>query len=185
MMRLDSFENLFVDQLRDLYSAEQQLTKALPKMAEAASSQELKQALTMHLEQTKQHAEHLKQLITGMDERPTGETCKAMQGLIEEGEEVIDKKRADESVRDAAIIAAAQRVEHYEISGYGTARTFAQRLGNQEAAQILDQILQQESQADEKLTQIAMSSVNQQAAQGAGSSRSGNGSSQGSSRRSN
>ena len=170
-MRLDSFENLFVDQLRDLYSAEQQLAKALPKMAEAASNQELKQALTMHLDQTKQHAEHLRQIITGMDERASGETCKAMQGLIEEGEEIIDKQRANADVRDAAIIAAAQRVEHYEISGYGTARTFAQRLGNQQAAQVLQQILDQEYQADEKLNTIATGDINKQAAQSQGSSR--------------
>jgi ferritin-like metal-binding protein YciE len=164
-MRLDNFENLFVDQLRDLYSAEQQLIEALPKMADAASNQELKQALTMHLDQTKQHADHVKQLITGMNEQAGGVTCKAMKGLIEEGSEILEKKSADKEVRDAAIIAAAQRVEHYEISGYGTARTFAHRLGNQEAARVLDQILDQESHADEKLSKIAMGGVNQAAAQ--------------------
>lgn len=165
MPRLDNFENMYVDLLRDLYSAETQLTKALPKMAESASNQQLKQALTMHLDQTKQHAELVKNLITDMGGRAGGETCKGMQGIIEEGTEIIEKRRADDDVRDAAIIHAAQAAEHYEIAGYGTARTFAQRLGHQEAAGILQQILDQEGQADEKLTQIATTSVNREAAQ--------------------
>jgi ferritin-like metal-binding protein YciE len=153
-MRLNNFENLFADQLVDLYSAEIQLSQALPKMAEAASSPELKQAFTRHLEETKRHAETVKQLLTAMGEEG-GEKCKGMEGLLKEGQEIIDK-RGDAAVKDAALIASAQRVEHYEISGYGTARAMAQQLGNSEAANRLQQIMEQESRTDELLTQIAM-----------------------------
>jgi ferritin-like metal-binding protein YciE len=165
MPRLDNFRNMYADLLRDLYSAETQLTKALPQMAEAATNPELKQALTMHLDQTKQHRELVKGLIDNLGERASGETCKGMQGIIEEGTEIIEKRRADEDVRDAAIIHAAQASEHYEMAGYGTARTFAQLLGDQQAARVLQQILDQEGEADQKLTQIATSRVNQEAAQ--------------------
>jgi ferritin-like metal-binding protein YciE len=166
-MRLNNFENLFADQLVDLYSAETQLAQALPKMAEAASSPELKQAFTRHLEETKRHAEVVKQLLTSIGEDGS-EKCKGMEGLLKEGQEVIDK-RGEAAVKDAALIASAQRVEHYEISGYGTARAMAQQLGNSEAANQLEQILEQESRTDELLTQIAMnvqSEMGQQSANG-------------------
>jgi ferritin-like metal-binding protein YciE len=168
-MRLNNFENLFTDELNDLYSAEQQLIQALPKMAEAASTPQLKQAFTQHLEETKNHAEMVKQLLSSMGEKAGGEKCKGMEGLIKEGEEII-KKRGDSAVKDAALIAAAQKVEHYEISGYGTARTFALQLGHNEAANRLQEILNQESHADELLTKIATGeggaevAVNQEAA---------------------
>ena len=175
-MRLNNFENLFADQLNDLYSAENQLVQALPKMAEAASSQELRQAFTQHLEETKQHAESLKQLLSSLGERAGGEKCKGMEGLLKEGEEIVEK-RGDEMVKDAALIAAAQRVEHYEISGYGTARAMAEQLGNTEVANRLQEILEQESRTDELLNKIAMGmnqsgqGINEKAAQNGGSSR--------------
>jgi ferritin-like metal-binding protein YciE len=173
-MRLNNFENLFADELNDLYSAEQQLIQALPKMAEAASTPELKQAFTQHLEETKNHAEVVKQLLSAIGAKAGGEKCKGMEGLLKEGEEILTK-RGDEAVKDAALIASAQRVEHYEIAGYGTARTFALQLGNNEAANRLQEILNQEFQADELLTKIATGqgervAINQEAASN-GSSR--------------
>jgi ferritin-like metal-binding protein YciE len=168
-MRLNSFENLFADELNDLYSAEQQLIQALPKMAEAASTPELKQAFTQHLEETKNHAEMVKQLLSSIGEKAGGEKCKGMEGLIKEGDEIINK-RGDSDVKDAALIGAAQKIEHYEISGYGTARTFALQLGNNEAANRLQEILNQESHTDELLTKIATGeggaqvAINQEAA---------------------
>lgn len=153
-MRLNNFENLYVDQLNDLYSAETQLITALPKMAEAASTPELQEAFTKHLEQTKQHAEIVSQLIEAMGEKAGGEKCKGMEGLLKEGKEVIDK-RGDAAVKDAALISAAQRVEHYEIAGYGTARTFALQLGYNDAVNRLQEILNEESDTDELLTKIA------------------------------
>jgi ferritin-like metal-binding protein YciE len=167
-MRLNNFENLFADQLNDLYSAEQQLIQALPKMAEAATTPELKQAFTQHLEETKNHAEVVKQLLSSIGEKAGGEKCKGMEGLLKEGEEVLNK-RGDEAVKDAALIASAQRVEHYEIAGYGTARTFALQLGNNDAVNRLQEILNQESKTDELLTKIATGegagvSINQEAA---------------------
>jgi ferritin-like metal-binding protein YciE len=176
-MRLNSFENLFADQLNDLYSAENQLIQALPKMAEAATTPELQQAFTQHLEETRGHAEIVKQLLTAVGEKAGGEKCKGMEGLLKEGEEVLEK-RGDSAVKDAALIASAQRVEHYEIAGYGTARAMAKQLGNNEAANRLQEILDQESRTDELLTQIATgmngagSGVNQEAAGSNGSQRS-------------
>jgi ferritin-like metal-binding protein YciE len=171
-MRLNNFENLYTDQLNDLYSAENQLFEALPKMAEAATTPELQQAFKTHLEETKGHAKIVKELLSAMGEKAGGEKCKGMEGLLKEGQEVIDK-RGDPAVKDAALIAAAQRVEHYEMAGYGTARTFAKQLGNNEAAGRLQEILDQESHADELLTKIATgmnggkTAVNQAAADGA------------------
>ena len=187
-MRLNNFENLYADQLNDLYSAENQLIAALPKMAEAATSPELQQAFTTHLEQTKGHAETVKQLLKAISESAGGEKCKGMEGLLKEGQEVLEK-RGDEAVKDAALIAAAQRVEHYEMAGYGTARTFAQQLGYSDAAERLQGILDEESQADELLTQIATgeggrgSAVNETAASHTGQN-SGRNSSNSSSQRS-
>jgi ferritin-like metal-binding protein YciE len=158
----NSLQDLFVNQLEDLYDAEQRLTKALPKMADAATSNQLKQAFQQHLTQTEGHVSRLESIFNQLGVEPKRETCDAMKGLIAEGEEMISAK-GDSDVKDAALIAAAQRVEHYEISAYGTARTFAQRLGLTEAANTLQQTLREESETDEKLTRIAESSVNVQA----------------------
>ena len=161
-MKLDSLQKLYIEELRDLYNAENQLVKALPKMAKHASHQELKQAFEDHLEQTKEHVERLDEIFKRLDERPTGKTCKGMKGLIEEGSEILEKD-GDESVLDAALIGAAQRVEHYEIAGYGTVRTFANMLGENEAAELLQQTLDEEGEADKLLTELAESVVNVEA----------------------
>ena len=161
-MKLDSLQKLYIEELRDLYNAENQLVKALPKMAKHASHQELKQAFEDHLEQTKEHVERLDEIFKRLDERPTGKTCKGMKGLIEEGSEILEKD-GDESVLDAALIGAAQRVEHYEIAGYGTVRTFANMLGENEAAELLQQTLDEEGETDKLLTELAESVVNVEA----------------------
>lgn len=153
-MRLNSFENMFIDQLKDLYSAEKQLAEALPKLADAASTPELKQAFRNHLAETQGHMQTVEKMLTSLDEKAGGHKCKGMEGLIEEGQEVVDK-RGDSKVKDAALIAAAQRCEHYEIAGYGTARTFARHLGYTQAADTLQQILDQESKTNELLTKLA------------------------------
>jgi ferritin-like metal-binding protein YciE len=159
----NSFQDLFVEQIKDLYDAENRLTDALPKMADAATSSQLKQAFESHLRETQGHVARLEQVFRQISLEPKRETCEAMKGLVAEGETMI-KAKGDPDIKDAALIAAAQRVEHYEISGYGTARTFAQRLGLTQAANLLQQTLQEEKAADEKLNQIAESSVNRQAA---------------------
>src|SRR5262249_32661089 len=151
--QFDSFETLFVDQLQDLYDAEQRLTKALPKMADAAHNATLKSAFQQHLRETENQMSRLERVFAMLGRNAQGSTCYAMKGLIEEGQEAIDAK-GDPDVRDAALIAAAQRVEHYEIAGYGTARTFAQRLGRQDAARLLQETLDEEDATDKKLTQI-------------------------------
>ena len=153
-MRLNTFENLYADQLNDLFSAESQLIEALPKMVEAASTPELQQAFSDHLEQTRGHAEIVTQLLVAIGERAGGEKCMGMEGLLKEGKELLEK-RGDPSVKDAALIAAAQRVEHYEIAGYGTARAFALQLGHNDAVNRLQEILNEESDANERLTRIA------------------------------
>lgn len=161
-LEFNNFQDLFVSQIKDLYDAENRLTKALPKMAEQANSTQLKQALQDHLLETQGHVSRLEQIFRELNLEPKSDTCEAMKGLIAEGEEVL-KAKGDPDIRDAAIIAAAQRVEHYEISGYGTARSFARRLGLTQAASLLQQTLQEEKAADEKLNNIAESSVNPQA----------------------
>jgi ferritin-like metal-binding protein YciE len=153
-LKLDSLRDLYIEELRDLYSAENQLIKALPKMAEAASDAELKQAFLDHLEQTENHAARIEQIFEALDEKPTGETCQAMEGLIKEGSQMI-KAQGDPVVRDSGLIGAAQRVEHYEMAGYGTARSLAQRLGEQEAVELLQETLDEEGEADSLLTEIA------------------------------
>jgi ferritin-like metal-binding protein YciE len=155
-------EKLYIDELRDLYNAENQLLKALPKMAKQASHEELKQAFETHLDQTKQHVERLDEIFDELDEKPTGKTCKAMKGLIQEGSEYLEAD-GDHSVLDAALIAAAQRVEHYEIAAYGTVRTFANQLGKNEAAELLQQTLDEEGETDKLLTDLAESVVNVEA----------------------
>ena len=162
-MSMDSLKKLYIDELKDLYSAETQLVKALPKMAKKATSPELKKAFTDHLEETKGHVERLEEIFEELDEKPTGKTCKGMKGLIEEGEEVIDED-GDDAVLDAALIGAAQRVEHYEMAGYGVARTFATILGEDDAADLLQETLDEEGEADKKLTQIAEEEINFEAA---------------------
>jgi ferritin-like metal-binding protein YciE len=162
-MTLNSMDDLFVVQIQDLYDAEQRLTKALPKMAAAASSSQLKSAFEDHLLETEQHVARLEKVFGTMGLTPKRETCEAMKGLIAEGEEAINAG-GDANVKDAALIAAAQRVEHYEIAGYGTVRTLAQQIGQPEVGRILQQTLDEEAACDKKLTAIAESSVNVSAA---------------------
>ena len=150
----NSLRGLYVDELRDLYSAEKQLTKALPKMAKAATSDELRNGFTEHLEQTRGHVERLEQIFEALGERSGGKKCAGMEGLIEEGSEVIGDD-FEGNVMDAALIGAAQRVEHYEIAAYGTACAFAQLLGETEHLKLLQQTLDEEKQTDEKLTELS------------------------------
>jgi len=164
MSKLNSLKELYVEELRDLYNAENQLLKALPKMAKAASSEELKDAIESHLEETQTHVNRLEQIFEELDEDPKGKTCKAMKGLIEEGQELA-KQKGKKSVLDAGIISSAQKVEHYEIAGYGCVRTYANLLGFQEAATLLQSTLEEEAETDKKLTQLAESIINAQAAE--------------------
>lgn len=157
--------DLYKEELKDLYSAESQLVAALPKMAKAASSPDLKKAFESHLEETKVQIQRLEQVFEEIEGSPRGKKCKAMEGLVEEGAELIKEKADFEpAVLDAALIGAAQRIEHYEIAAYGTVRTFAQQLGYTKAVNLLQQTLDEESAADEKLTTLAVSGINQQAA---------------------
>jgi len=153
-MKLENLQQLFVKELRDLYDAENQITDALPKMIQAAHHPELKSALQEHLQITKQQISRLDQIFQRLNQKATGETCKGMKGVIKEGEEIVSAG-GDPSTVDAGIISAAQRVEHYEMAGYGTVRTYAQLLGQQEMARLLQQTLDEEAEADDKLTQIA------------------------------
>jgi ferritin-like metal-binding protein YciE len=161
-MKMDTLQKLYTDELRDLYNAENQLLKALPKMAKAASSEDLKDAFEKHLEQTKGHVKRLEQVFEELDEKPKGKTCRAMKGLIEEGSEILEQK-GEESVLDAGIIVAAQKVEHYEIAGYGSARTFAHLLGQDKAAELLQATLDEESETNELLNRLAESVINPEA----------------------
>ena len=164
-MELNSLQDLFVEDLKDLYSAETQLTKALPKMAKAATDPDLKQAFQTHLAETEVQIERLEKILEELDESPKGKKCKAMEGLIEEGKELMDED-AEPEVLDAGLIGAAQKVEHYEIAGYGTVRTYAQMLGNDEAARLLQQTLDEEGMTDKKLNKLAMQCINVEAAEG-------------------
>jgi ferritin-like metal-binding protein YciE len=164
-MKLDTLKQLYVEELRDLYSAESQLLKALPKMARGASSDELKQAFENHLEQTKEHVARLDEIFEGLNEKPAGKTCKAMKGLVEEGAEMLEEE-GNESVIDAGLIGAAQRVEHYEIAAYGTVRTFAELLGEDEAVELLQGTLEEESETDKLLSELAENIVNEEALTG-------------------
>ncbi|HEY6181761.1 MAG TPA: ferritin-like domain-containing protein [Terriglobales bacterium] len=152
---------LYIDELKDLYNAENQLVKALPKMAKAANSNELRSGFEEHLEQTKGHVQRLEQIFEMLGESPKGKKCKGMEGLVEEGSEMIDED-FEGSVKDAGLIGAAQRVEHYEIAGYGTVKAFAETLGENEHVELLEQTLQEEKDTDEKLTQLA-EQINSQA----------------------
>ena len=153
-MHKDSMRQLYVDELRDLYNAETQLVRALPKMAKTASTAELRQAFEEHLRQTSEQVSRLEQIFESLDEKPTGRKCLGMDGLVKEAAETMQEKYSA-SVMDAAIIGAAQRVEHYEIAGYGTVREFAELLEEHEHVSLIAQTLEEEKQADEKLTQLA------------------------------
>ncbi|MGC2711143.1 MAG: ferritin-like domain-containing protein [Candidatus Sulfotelmatobacter sp.] len=163
-MQKDSLRELYIDELRDLYSAETQLTKALPKMAKASTNDQLRQAFEEHLRQTSEHVSRLEQIFEQLDEKPTGKKCLGMEGLVKEGSETMKDDFTNE-VMDAAIIGAAQRVEHYEIAGYGTVRDFAEILGENDHVSLLEQTLEEEKQTDQKLTDLAQQ-INPQAAQG-------------------
>ncbi len=158
-MKLKTLEDLFVEQMRDIYDAEKQLVKALPKMAKAATSADLKTAFKNHLEETKGHVKRLEQVFELVGQKARGKSCAAMEGLIEEGKEMIEAD-AEHAVKDAGLIAAAQRVEHYEMAGYGCLHTWAKQLGHAEAADLLEKTLNEEKSADQKLTAIAESAVN-------------------------
>jgi ferritin-like metal-binding protein YciE len=171
-MSMESLMDLYIDELKDLYNAENQLLKALPRMAKKAASADLKAAFEEHLGQTEGQVNRLEKIFKKLGEKPTGKTCKAMKGLVEEGKEIIEED-GEESVLDAALIGAAQKVEHYEIAGYGTARTFASMLGEEDAVELLQKTLDEEGETNKKLTALAESLVNPEAqgAQGNGSSK--------------
>lgn len=158
MTEKTTFYRLFIDELRDIYNAENQLVKALPKLVKASSNKDLKAAFANHLEETKNQVVRLEKIFNKLNEKPEGETCEAMQGLIEEADE-FSKKFDASATRDAAIIAAAQRVEHYEIAVYGTLRTFADELGHEDLAELLQETLDEEGNANKKLTSIAEGGV--------------------------
>ena len=154
-MTIDSIDTLLTEELKDIYDAEKQITKALPKMVKAASSPELKQAFEEHLEITKKQISRLEEVFELLDEKAGSKTCAGMKGLLQEGEEVMKEDVDEEMLHDAAIIGAAQKVEHYEIAAYGTVRTFAQMLGNDQVVDLLEQTLEEEKEADRKLTEIS------------------------------
>jgi ferritin-like metal-binding protein YciE len=158
-MELDTLKDLYIHELKDLFSAEQQLVKALPKMAKAASNKELATGFQQHLEQTKEHAQRLQQILSSHKRTTRGPKCKGMEGIVAEGAEMIEEE-ADIEVKDAGLIAAAQRVEHYEMAGYGTARAYAELVGDSEGANLLQTTLEEERQTDQKLTKLAKSAIN-------------------------
>lgn len=161
-MRIETMEDLFLEQIEDLYDAEQRLVKALAKMADASTSRELRTAFDEHLQQTRGHVTRLEQIFADIGKKAKGKTCEAMKGMIEEAEDIIDDVKQS-PLRDAGLISAANRVEHYEIAGYGTTRTMARTLGFNRAVDLMEQTLQEEKKADAKLTQIAEQMVNQEA----------------------
>jgi ferritin-like metal-binding protein YciE len=167
MKRMKTLEDLLAHEMKDLYSAEKQITKALPKMIKGCTNEDLRQALENHLEETEHQILRLEECMGQLGIPTRGAKCAAMEGLIEEGEEILEADM-ESTVRDAAIIAACQRVEHYEMAGYGCARTFAKQLGNEEAASLLQHSLDEEKNADVKLTQLAMDHINFEAHAGAG-----------------
>jgi ferritin-like metal-binding protein YciE len=156
---MNSLRELYVEELRDLYSAENQILKALPRMIRAASNKELQRAFTLHERQTQQHVKRLDRIFRMLDESTRGKKCKGMEGLLEEGQELI-KERPEPEVLDAGLISAAQRVEHYEMAGYGTVRTYARQLGEEEQANLLQETLNEEGETDKLLTSLAESSIN-------------------------
>lgn len=162
-MAMDTLHDLYVDELKDLYSAENQIIKALPSMVKAADSDDLKRALQAHLNVTKGHVDRLSQILSNLGESGKGKKCVGIEGVLAEGKEIL-KEKGEPDVVDAGIIGAAQKVEHYEIASYGTARTHAETLGHSQAANLLQQTLEEEKEADQSLTQLAESSVNPMAA---------------------
>jgi ferritin-like metal-binding protein YciE len=161
-MEQNQLKELYIDELRDIYNAENQLIKALPKMAKAANSEDLRAGFEEHWEQTKGHAQRLEKIFSALGEKPSGKKCKGMEGLIEEGKEMMDEDLEDEAL-DAGLISAAQRVEHYEIAAYGSVHTYAKILGEEEAASLLEETLEEEKETDEKLTELAQN-INVEAA---------------------
>ncbi len=164
-MKMESLHDLLIAELKDIYSAENQILKALPKMAKGASSDELKAAFKAHLEETRGQVERLDRIFGILEASPRGKKCKAMEGLVEEGKDLLQED-AEPSVMDAALIAAAQKVEHYEIASYGCVRTWANRLGLEEVANLLEETLNEEKATDLKLTELAESQVNEAAEEG-------------------
>jgi ferritin-like metal-binding protein YciE len=158
-MKIETLKDLYIHELKDLYSAEKQIIKALPKMVKAATDKQLAVGFEEHFEQTKEHVARLERILTSHDESTRGPKCEGMEGVLKEGEEMI-KEDAEEEVRDAGLIAAAQRVEHYEMAGYGCARTYAELLEDRDGAQLLQTTLTEESDTDKKLTQLAKSVIN-------------------------
>lgn len=158
-MQLQTLEDLYIHELKDLYSAEKQLVTALPKLAKAAKNEQLSAGFQEHLEQTREHATRLEEILKNRKQTTRGPKCKGMEGLIAEGAQMIEEE-ADSEVKDAGLIAAAQRVEHYEIAGYGTARTYAEIVGDKDGANLLQVTLDEEEQTDQKLTKLAKSSIN-------------------------
>ena len=158
-MELESLRDLYIHELKDLYSAEKQMIRNMPKMVKAATNRQLASAFQQHLDQTKRQAERLEQVLQDNGESTRGPKCKGMEGVLREGDEMVSEDAEDE-VRDAGLIAAAQRAEHYEIAGYGCARTYAELLGDKKGARTLDAILREEAATDEKLTKLARSVIN-------------------------
>ncbi len=167
-MSLDTLQSLFENELKDIYNAEKQLVDALPRIAKAASSPDLADAITSHLEETKGHVQRIEQIMRSLDMPTRGKKCKGMEGLLAEGKEMLEEDGED-SVKDAGIISAAQRVEHYEMAAYGCLKSYAEILGHTDAARLLDKTLQEEEAADEKLNQLAEGGINQAAATAASS----------------
>ncbi len=161
-MELESLRDLYIHELKDLYSAEKQMIRNMPKMVKAAKNKQLSSAFQQHLDQTKRQAERLEQLLTSHNETTRGPKCEGMAGVLREGDSMVSESAEDE-VRDAGLIAAAQRAEHYEIAGYGCARTYAELLGDKRGAKVLDSILREEAATDVKLTKLARSVINLQA----------------------
>jgi len=162
-MSLNSLESLFIEELRDIYNGEKQILRALPKMAKAAESAELSQAFTKHLKETQGHVQRLERILRELDQAVRGKQCKGMMGLLEEGKEKLEED-GEAAVLDAALIASAQKVEHYEIAAYGCLRTYAQLLGYDQVAKLLEQTLAEEEAADKKLTQLGEGGINEAAA---------------------
>lgn len=164
-MNLDDLKKLYVHELKDIYSAENQILKALPKMVDAASDKDLKKAFSDHLKETERHVKRLEKVFQKLDFKPGGQKCAGMEGLLKEGSEMVNEDAPDD-VKDAGLIAAAQRVEHYEIAAYGVARTYAEKLGDYAAADILQETLNEEAMADQKLTRLATRRINFEALDG-------------------
>ena len=159
---MSTLQDLFLDELKDMYDAEKRILKALPKLAKAATSVELQEAFNMHTEETQGHIEKLEQVFSSLGEKPKGKTCKATVGLLEEADEILSDNKGSPTI-NAALISAAQKVEHYETASYGTLREWADLLGNEEAVDLLGEILEEEEAANEKLTEIAESAANEEA----------------------